>query len=229
MKCGICAAKIRMASALTKPVRTEVETKRISTPSRSRPNTICIAPASTPAASRYCSPCACTSGAATSATEPAAADTMAGRPPAKAMTMLITNEAKSPTAGSTPATKEKAMTSGMSAKVATAPAISSRGMLGHHSVRRRLWEEDMEKGKRPACAGRAMRDRARRKRGRRCGLVCRRGRSHGASLRLRQGGVGREQPDCRRRMGKRGILGHMGRDCRERPRGSLAPAFRRIA
>ncbi|MGF6349849.1 hypothetical protein QF040_004562 [Variovorax sp. W2I14] len=164
MKCGICAAKIRMASALTKPVRTEVETKRISTPRRSRPNTICIAPASTPAASRYCSPCACTSGAATSATEPAAADTIAGRPPVKAMTMLITNDANSPTAGSTPATKEKAMTSGMSANVATAPAISSRGMLGHHSVRRRLWEEDMERGKRPACAGEAMRNRGREER-----------------------------------------------------------------
>ena len=63
---------------------------------------------------------------------------MAGRPPVKAITMPMTNEANRPTAGSTPATKAKAMTSGMSAKVATAPAMSSRGMLGHHSVRRRL-------------------------------------------------------------------------------------------
>jgi hypothetical protein len=75
---------------------------------------------------------------------------MAGRPPVNAMTMPMTKEANSPTAGSTPATKEKAMTSGMSAKVATAPAISSRGMLGHHSVRRRLWGEDMKRKKKAA-------------------------------------------------------------------------------
>ena len=56
----------------------------------------------------------------------------------KAITKLMTNEAKSPTEGSTPATKEKAMTSGMSANVATAPASSSRGMLGAHSARRRV-------------------------------------------------------------------------------------------
>jgi len=54
-----------------------------------------------------------------------------------AMTMLMTNEANSPTDGSTPATKEKAITSGIRAKVATAPASSSRGMLGAHSARRR--------------------------------------------------------------------------------------------
>ena len=137
-RCGHCAAKIKMASALTKPVRTELETKRISTPSRSRPNTTCTAPASSPAASRYCSPCDCTSGAATSATEPAAADTMAGRAPANAITMLMTNEANSPTDGSTPATNENAITSGISANVATAPASSSRGMLGAHSARRRV-------------------------------------------------------------------------------------------
>lgn len=61
---------------------------------------------------------------------------MAGRAPVKAMTMLMMKEANSPTAGSTPATKEKAMTSGISAKVATAPAMSSRGMLGAHLARK---------------------------------------------------------------------------------------------
>ena len=83
-------------------------------------------------------PCDATRGAATSATEPAAADTMAGRPPNTAITMLMTNEANSPTEGSTPATKEKAITSGISANVATAPASNSRGMLGAHSARRRV-------------------------------------------------------------------------------------------
>ena len=50
--CGSWAAKIRIASALTKPVRTEEETKRSSTPIRSRPNSSCTRPASRPAANR---------------------------------------------------------------------------------------------------------------------------------------------------------------------------------
>ena len=136
-RCGSWAAKIRIASAFTKPVRTELETNRISMPILHRPKTICMAPASNPAANRYWMPCVATSGAATSATEPAAADTMAGRPPQNAITMLMTNDANSPTEGSTPATNEKAITSGISANVATAPASNSRGILGAHCARRR--------------------------------------------------------------------------------------------
>jgi len=49
--------------------------------------------------------------------------------------MPMMNDAKSPTCGSTPATKEKAITSGMGAKVATAPASSSRTGLADHSRR----------------------------------------------------------------------------------------------
>ena len=125
-----------MASAFTKPVRTERETKRISTSSFSRPKTTWIAPQSSVAASRYCSPCEETSAAATSATDPAAPEIIAGRPPAKAITMPITKEAKSPTSGSTPATKEKAITSGIRAKVPTMPARISRWRLPPvHSAR----------------------------------------------------------------------------------------------
>jgi len=51
-RCGSWAEKIRMARAFTKPVRTELETKRISTPMRSSPNTTCTRPARMPAASR---------------------------------------------------------------------------------------------------------------------------------------------------------------------------------
>ncbi|MCY1447214.1 hypothetical protein D9M71_638220 [compost metagenome] len=121
-----------MASALTKPVRTELLTKRISTPNRSTPNNTWNTPANRPAANRYGRPCALTKGAATSATEPAAAVIIAGRPPNTAMTMLNTNDANRPTCGSTPATNEKAMTSGISANVATAPAsISRRGWARH--------------------------------------------------------------------------------------------------
>ena len=140
-RCGNWAEKIRMASALTKPVRTELETKRTRLPILHRPKAICMTPASKPAASRYGRPCDATSGAATRATEPAAAETMAGRAPNTAITMLMMKEAYSPTAGSTPATKEKAMTSGISANVATAPASSSRGTLGAHSARHRLREK----------------------------------------------------------------------------------------
>ena len=50
------------------------------------------------------------------------------RPPAMEMTMPMMKEAKRPTSGLTPATKEKAMTSGINAKVPTMPARISRGM-----------------------------------------------------------------------------------------------------
>ncbi len=73
--------KIRMASALTKPVITERETKRISEPRRSSPATICSTPVSTVAASRYCRPCSLTSNTITSAIAPVAAEIMPGRPP----------------------------------------------------------------------------------------------------------------------------------------------------
>ncbi len=53
---GSCARKIRIASALTKPVITERETKRIKAPSFSAPATICSSPARIVAASRYCRP-----------------------------------------------------------------------------------------------------------------------------------------------------------------------------
>lgn len=131
-RCGNCAAKMSTASALTKPVRTELLTKRISTPSRNTPNRIWTTPASQPAASRYGNPCAATSGAATSATEPAAAEIIAGRPPQNAITMPITKDANRPTCGSTPATNANAITSGISANVATAPAMSSRAGEARH-------------------------------------------------------------------------------------------------
>ncbi|MNI67351.1 hypothetical protein D3C73_1229780 [compost metagenome] len=53
---GICARKISMASALTKPVMTERETKRINEPSLNMPATTCSRPARMLAANRYCRP-----------------------------------------------------------------------------------------------------------------------------------------------------------------------------
>lgn len=62
-------------------------------------------------------------------TDLAAPEIMAGRPPAKAMTMPIMKEANRPTYRSMPATKEKAIHSGVRARVATMPARMSRGAL----------------------------------------------------------------------------------------------------
>src|SRR3990167_2876226 len=126
---GSCAMKIRMASAFTNPVTTERETKRIRAPSLSRPAPICSIPVSKVATSRYCRPWSLTSVTITSAMAPVAAEIMPGRPPAKAMTTAMLNEAYSPTLGSTPAMMEKAMASGMSASATTRPASTSPRIL----------------------------------------------------------------------------------------------------
>ena len=84
---------MRIASALTKPVMTERETKRINTPSRSAPARSCSAPARSVAASRYCSPWSRTRPTITNAMAPVAAEIMAGRPPAKAVTTAMQKEA----------------------------------------------------------------------------------------------------------------------------------------
>ncbi len=54
MSSASCAMKISIASALTKPVITELETNRMTYPSLRRPAMICSTPASIVAASRYC-------------------------------------------------------------------------------------------------------------------------------------------------------------------------------
>ncbi|MCY1540298.1 hypothetical protein D9M68_759290 [compost metagenome] len=130
---GSCAMKIRMASAFTKPVTTERETKRINTPSFTQPAMTCSPPVSTVAASRYCRPWSFTSEAITSAMAPVAAEIMPGRPPANAMMVAMENEAYRPTFGSTPAMMEKAMASGMSASATTRPASTSLRTLANQS------------------------------------------------------------------------------------------------
>ena len=62
---------------------------------------------------------------------------MPGRPPTKAITMAMMNEAYRPTCGSTPAMIEKAIASGISASATTMPANTSlRGFMNHS---RRYW------------------------------------------------------------------------------------------
>ncbi|GBR52857.1 hypothetical protein AA106555_1063 [Neokomagataea thailandica NBRC 106555] len=57
---------------------------------------------------------------------------MPGRPPNSAIDTDITKEAKRETAGETPAIYEKAMTSGIKAKVPTIPASTSRNGFWAH-------------------------------------------------------------------------------------------------
>ena len=90
---GNWARKIRIASAFTKPVTTERETKRINAPRRTQPAMTCSTPVSTVAASRYSRPWFFTSVTISSAMAPVAAEIMPGRPPVKAMMVAIENEA----------------------------------------------------------------------------------------------------------------------------------------
>ncbi len=85
--------KIRMASALTKPVITERETKRIRPPSLRKPAPTCSTPARTVAASRYCSPWSRTSVTISTAVAAVAAEIMPGRPPVIAVMTAIEKEA----------------------------------------------------------------------------------------------------------------------------------------
>lgn len=68
-----------------------------------------------------------------SAIAPVAAEIRPGRPPTKAVTTAIMNEAYSPTFGSTPAMIEKAIASGISAKATRIPANMSVLTLDNHS------------------------------------------------------------------------------------------------
>jgi hypothetical protein len=72
----------------------------------------------------------------TSAIAPVAAEIMPGRPPVKAITVAIQNEAYSPTFGSTPAMMEKAIASGINASATTRPASRSLRILESQSCRR---------------------------------------------------------------------------------------------
>lgn len=99
---------------------------RISRASPVSPNAIWMRPASTTAGRTYSAPRECASGATTSATEPAAAVTIAGRPPSTDITNSRIAEDTSPTRGLTPATMEKDTPSGTMARVVTTPASDTR-------------------------------------------------------------------------------------------------------
>ena len=74
----------------------------------------------------YPTPCSLTIGPITSAMEPAAAVTIAGRPPSADITRPSTMDATSATLGSTPEMNENEITSGIKASAVTSPASVSR-------------------------------------------------------------------------------------------------------
>ena len=74
----------------------------------------------------------------TSAIAPVAADIIAGRPPANAVTTAMQKDAYRPTFGSTPVIMENAMASGIRASATTVPASNSGTTFGAHSLRRFL-------------------------------------------------------------------------------------------
>ena len=125
-KWGTWAKKIKIPSAFTKPVITACGTKRIRRDICVKPKITCMTPASTTAGKMYSTPCWCTIGPITSATEPAAAVTIAGRPPSNDMLIHSTTEASRLTLGSTPAITEKEITSGINASAVITPASASR-------------------------------------------------------------------------------------------------------
>lgn len=69
---------------------------------------------------------------------PVAAEIIAGRPPAKAITVAMQKEAYRPILGATPAMMEKAIASGMRASATTSPASTSRRTLENH-----YWRKDV--------------------------------------------------------------------------------------
>ena len=85
--------KIRIASALTKPVMTDRETKRMTRPSFMKPAAIWITPIRMVAAKRYWRPCSLTSVTMRTAVAAVAAEIMPGRPPVKAETTAIAKDA----------------------------------------------------------------------------------------------------------------------------------------
>ena len=91
LKCSNCARAMMIARPLTKPSITGCGTMRTSLPNFSKPNANMINPPSNTVASKYCTPCCTTSATITTAIEPAAPDTMPGRPPNSAVRVQMMN------------------------------------------------------------------------------------------------------------------------------------------
>jgi len=82
----------------------------------------------------YPNPCSLTIGPITSAMEPAAAVTIAGRPPSADITRPNTMDATSATLGSTPLMNENEITSGISASAVTARQRFANQEFGERST-----------------------------------------------------------------------------------------------
>jgi len=99
LKCSSCASAMMIARPLTNPSITGCGTMRTSLPRRNSPNAIMIKPPSNTVASRYCTPCCTTSATITTAIEPAAPETMPGRPPNSAVSVQMMKAPYRPISG----------------------------------------------------------------------------------------------------------------------------------
>ncbi|MNM42965.1 hypothetical protein D3C81_538170 [compost metagenome] len=99
LKCSNCASAMMIARPLTKPSITGCGTMRTSLPSFKSPNAIMIKPPSNTVASKYCTPCCTTRATITTAIDPAAPETMPGRPPNSAVRVQMMNAPYSPISG----------------------------------------------------------------------------------------------------------------------------------
>lgn len=125
LKCSSWAVAMTMASPLTKPNMTGCGTMRTSLPSFNSPNASMMSPDNSTVASRYCAPCCTTSATMTTAIEPAAPDTIPGRPPNSAVIVHRMKAPYKPIKGCRWATSAKAMHSGASANAVVMPASTS--------------------------------------------------------------------------------------------------------
>jgi len=99
LKCSNCARAMMIARPLTNPSITECGTMRTSLPRRSRPKATMINPPSSTVASKYSTPCCTTNATITTAIEPAAPETIPGRPPNKAVRVQMIKAPYRPISG----------------------------------------------------------------------------------------------------------------------------------
>ena len=133
---GTWAKKMRIASAFTKPTITVRGTNRINSPTPRTPKMNWKIPARIVAAKRKPTPWSATRSTTTRAMAPVAAEIMPERPPAKAITIAIENDAYRPTWGATPAMIEKLIASGINASATTRPdRMSAFGFVVHEAMK----------------------------------------------------------------------------------------------
>lgn len=116
LNCPNCAKKIIIARPFTNPSITVWGISLMSFPNFRTPKSIWKIPIKTTVAKRYSIPCCATKETIMTASAPVAPEIIPGLPPNNAVIKPTINAAYNPTKGCTPATKAKAIASGIRAK-----------------------------------------------------------------------------------------------------------------